>query len=167
MLEELSTQEWFFLALAAGTGFLVVRHFMDKLPRGPGGGPRRPQEPPTQPPPQHGTDASPWFRGDTRDGDDAASDGRANGGVRTDNSSAHVPPLVTPSAPWYRVLDVSPTAPVADIKSAYRRKLRLYHPDKLAGLGPEFTAVAETKANEVAQAYKQACAARGIVDPAP
>ncbi len=166
MFEELSTQEWFFLALAAGTGFLVVRHFMDKLPGGSGGGSSRPQQPPA-PPHQDGTDTAPWFRGDTHGGGDAASNGSASGSASIDRSAPSVPPHATPSTPWYRVLDVSPTAPVADIKSAYKRKLRLYHPDKLAGLGPEFTAVAEAKAKEVAQAYQDACAARGIVDPAP
>lgn len=164
MFEDLSTQEWFFLALAAGTGFLVVRHFMDKLPKAsrnaePPPGQAMPPQGKTRAVPEAGPDASTWFRRGMEPNEDAARDGHPGGGA-----DARQGPGGLPQA-WYRVLEVSPTAPVADIRTAYKRKMRQYHPDKVAGLGPEFTAIAEAKAKDINQAYQQACAERGIGDP--
>lgn len=167
MFDDLSTQEWFFLALAAGTGFLVVRHFMDKLSDGTGKG-AGPQQAAPAPPTRDGADQTSWFRGDAQAADGAGDQGFARGGERGgDDGGAHAPPRDTPAAPWYQVLEVSPTAPAGDIKAAYKRKIRKYHSDKLAGLGPEFIAIAEAKAQEINRAYQQACADRSITDSPP
>lgn len=171
MFDDLSTQEWFFLALAAGTGFLVVRHFMDKLSDGAGKG-AGPRQAAPAPPSRDGADQNTWFRGDAQPADGAGDQGFARGGERGGGGGgggggAHVPPRDTPAAPWYQVLEVSPTAPAGDIKAAYKRKIRKYHPDKVAGLGPEFIAIAEAKAQEINQAYQQACADRSITDLPP
>ena len=65
------------------------------------------------------------------------------------------------SLPWYEVLGITPNASVSEIRTAYKRKMSQYHPDKVAGLGPEFNKIAEQKAKEINLAYEQAMAGRG------
>jgi hypothetical protein len=55
---------------------------------------------------------------------------------------------------YYELLDVSPTAPLDEIKRAFRREIAKYHPDKVQHLGKEFQDIAATKAAELTQAYK-------------
>ncbi len=43
-----------------------------------------------------------------------------------------------------------------DVKRAYRDKVRQYHPDKVAGLAPEFTQLAEQRTRELNAALQQA-----------
>lgn len=171
MLDDLKTHEWFFLGLAAVAGFLLVRHFIEKFSdnqpgagTGPESGPRstsaegysqgagQQQRDDFKRSSDHfsskGTsgEQSEWFRRG-KDGADAQG---ADRGAET----------ATPRH-WYQVLEVSSVATIDEIRQAYKRKIRLYHPDKVSGLGPEFTAIAEAKAKEINQAYEQACAARG------
>jgi DnaJ-class molecular chaperone len=42
----------------------------------------------------------------------------------------------------------------AEIAAAYRNLARLYHPDKVAGLAPEFQALAEKRMKEINGAYE-------------
>lgn len=62
MFEELRTEDWFLIALAAGAGFLMVRHALERWAQHM----RRGSEgfPPTQPLPRQGdeNDQSTWFR---------------------------------------------------------------------------------------------------------
>jgi DnaJ like chaperone protein len=48
--------------------------------------------------------------------------------------------------PWHEVLEVSPNATLDQIKTAYRQKISLYHPDRVAGLGQELRELAEVHA---------------------
>ncbi|MES2890185.1 MAG: J domain-containing protein, partial [Pseudomonadota bacterium] len=130
MFDDLKVSEWWFLGIAAFFGYLVVKHFMDKLPGNQTGSP-------------DSTGDASGFRRD-QPGHDAGSSGAA--------------PLH-----WYQVLDVGAGASLEEIRQAYQRKIRLYHPDKVAGLGPEFTAIAEAKAKVINEAYQQGCAARAGV----
>ena len=57
-------------------------------------------------------------------------------------------------ASYYEMLDVAPTAPVEEIKRAFRREIAKYHPDKVQHLGREFQEIAAIKAAELTQAYK-------------
>jgi molecular chaperone DnaJ len=50
---------------------------------------------------------------------------------------------------YYKILEVSPTAPLQEIKRSYRRLAHLYHPDKNAG-----NPAAEAYFKEVIEAYK-------------
>src|SRR5688572_1052776 len=52
------------------------------------------------------------------------------------------------------MLDVEPSAPVEDIKRAFRREIAKYHPDKVQHLGREFQDIAAVKAADLTQAYK-------------
>ena len=79
------------------------------------------------------------------------------------------PQIVTspdaPSAPgWPEVLGVNADASVDDIRSAYKRLMSQYHPDKVASLGVELQELAERKSKDIAVAYQQALAERGAAE---
>lgn len=57
---------------------------------------------------------------------------------------------------WYRILEVSELASLADITTQYKRKIREYHPDKVATLGKELRELAEFKSKEINLAYEYA-----------
>ena len=63
---------------------------------------------------------------------------------------------------YYKILEVSPNATDAELKSAYRKKCVEFHPDKLQskGLPPEMLAHAENEMRRINQAYDAICAAR-------
>lgn len=77
----------------------------------------------------------------------------------------------------YDVLGLDPASDTETIKRAFRREIARYHPDKVSHLGPEFQAMAATKAAELTTAYTTLCnaplrvaydAARaGVPAPAP
>ncbi len=52
------------------------------------------------------------------------------------------------------MLEVASTATADEIKSAFRREIAKYHPDKVHHLGREFQAIAASKAAELTQAYQ-------------
>lgn len=53
----------------------------------------------------------------------------------------------------YDVLGLDPATDADTIKKAFRREIARYHPDKVVHLGPEFQAIASTKATELTAAY--------------
>lgn len=55
---------------------------------------------------------------------------------------------------YYELLTVEPTADTSTIKTAFRREIARYHPDKVIHLGPEFQEMAATRAAELTGAYK-------------
>jgi len=61
---------------------------------------------------------------------------------------------------FYQLLEVPPDASLDDIKSAFRREIAKYHPDKVQHLGKEFQEIAANKAAELTRAYKT------LTDPA-
>jgi hypothetical protein len=54
-----------------------------------------------------------------------------------------------------RVLGVADAAPAAEISAAYHRLAQQYHPDKVAGLAPEFQDLAGRKMREINAAYNE------------
>src|SRR5689334_7255110 len=58
-----------------------------------------------------------------------------------------------PRSPW-EVLEVSPSASSEEIRAAYQAKVRQYHPDKVASMGPELQEVAERHTKEINAAYE-------------
>jgi hypothetical protein len=50
-----------------------------------------------------------------------------------------------PPDPWWQVLGVSPEASLDEISQRYRHAIRMYHPDRVAGLAPEIIALAERR----------------------
>ena len=53
-----------------------------------------------------------------------------------------------------KILGVGDNASEAEISAAYRRLAQMYHPDKVAGLAPEFQALAENRMKEINAAYE-------------
>ncbi len=53
----------------------------------------------------------------------------------------------------YDTLEVIPTASPETIRAAYRSLISRYHPDKVAGLGPELQAVANARTKEINHAH--------------
>ena len=53
----------------------------------------------------------------------------------------------------YRILEINSTASHQEIKSAYRKMAKKYHPDKVAHLGSEHQKGAEEKFKKVQEAY--------------
>lgn len=62
--------------------------------------------------------------------------------------------LSGPEAQARKVLGVSGTASFDEIAAEYRRLAPMYHPDKVAGLAPEFQVIAETRMRELNTAYE-------------
>jgi hypothetical protein len=57
---------------------------------------------------------------------------------------------------WYEVLEIKPDSSYEEIKAAYRKLMKEYHPDKVATLGKELKALAESKTKEISEAYETA-----------
>jgi Sec-independent protein translocase protein TatA len=55
----------------------------------------------------------------------------------------------------YVVLNVPRNATQDEISAAYRKMAQMYHPDKVAGLAPEYYEIAETKMKDINSAYEQ------------
>ena len=72
-----------------------------------------------------------------------------------------VEPLAPKPPTWPEVLGLNDYATLDEIRTAYKRLMSQYHPDKVASLGVELQELAERKSKEIAVAYQQALAARG------
>lgn len=62
----------------------------------------------------------------------------------------------------YAILEIDKSASDDEVKKAYRKMAKKYHPDKVAALGPEFQKAAKEKFQKVQQAYETVKKARGI-----
>jgi len=55
---------------------------------------------------------------------------------------------------YYELLGVQPVASLAEIKAAYRTRIKQCHPDKFVGRGAEFRQLAEERAKALNEAYE-------------
>ncbi len=61
----------------------------------------------------------------------------------------------------YQVLEVSPDAPLEEIRSRYRELLLRYHPDRVQHLGREFQELADRRTKELNAAFAAVLRERG------
>lgn len=59
-------------------------------------------------------------------------------------------------ANWFRILEVPQGATKEQIVTAYKQKIRQYHPDKVAQMGEEIRQLAEFKSKQINAAYDYA-----------
>lgn len=62
----------------------------------------------------------------------------------------------------YAILEIASTASDDEVKKAYRKLVRKYHPDKLQGLGQDVIDAGKEKFIKVQSAYEEICKARNI-----
>lgn len=55
----------------------------------------------------------------------------------------------------HAVLGIAPGASADEISRAYREQMKLYHPDRVADLGPEIQRVAHEKTLAIQRAYEE------------
>jgi DnaJ-domain-containing protein 1 len=63
---------------------------------------------------------------------------------------------------WWETLNVDQNASAEQIKSAFRKEISKYHPDRVEGLGVELRELADRMAKEVNHAYTLAKQQRGF-----
>lgn len=66
------------------------------------------------------------------------------------------------AASAYQILEIEQSASISEIKKAYRKMVKKYHPDKLRHLGEEHMEAAEDKFRQVQKAYEQIQKERGF-----
>lgn len=62
----------------------------------------------------------------------------------------------------YEVLGLASSASDSEIKSAYRKLVKKYHPDALQGMGEDVVKEAEATFRQIQDAYEELCKVRGI-----
>ncbi len=62
----------------------------------------------------------------------------------------------------YKILEIEKSASDSEVKNAYRKMVKKYHPDKLRNLGPEHVKGAEDKFRQVQSAYEHIQKERGL-----
>ena len=74
---------------------------------------------------------------------------------RPTGSHQHDTPFINPRIKAaFEILGVSATSSAEQIVSAYRNMAKMYHPDRLANLAPEFIELAEERMKEINAAYE-------------
>jgi len=63
---------------------------------------------------------------------------------------------------YYTILEIQETASDDEVKKAYRKMAKKYHPDKLLDMGLDVKKAAEEKFLKVQEAYERICKERGI-----
>jgi len=62
----------------------------------------------------------------------------------------------------YKILEITKAAPDSEVKKAYRRMAKKYHPDRVGHLGKEHQEGAEAKFRQVQEAYEHIQNERGF-----
>ncbi len=66
-----------------------------------------------------------------------------------------------PTQSAHQTLGLNPGATPTEIKRAYRKLIRTYHPDKFVHMGPDYEKAASEKTQLIVEAYRQLQAATG------
>lgn len=98
--------------------------------------------------------------------EDWQKDGNANkqdsGSKDEDPTQADRQRRTNPPRAWWETLNVDQNASTEQIKTAFRREISKYHPDRVEGLGVELRELADRMAKEVNHAYSLAKQQRGF-----
>ena len=100
---------------------------------------------------------------------DRSSPYRADQQVENDPADGENPEGAWSGDPWnttgsvttpsvrdpYAVLNVPRNATQDEVSAAYRKLAQMYHPDKVAGLAPEYSIIAENRMKAINAAYEQ------------
>jgi hypothetical protein len=80
----------------------------------------------------------------------------ATGKTEDRQSTIHNKPEPAPSLTEqaFKMLGLNASAPPEEISAAYHRLAQMYHPDKVAGLAPEFQTLADQRMKEINAAYE-------------
>jgi DnaJ-domain-containing protein 1 len=92
----------------------------------------------------------------TRNEEKARSDSKAGAQSESKSDSQKRARTDDKKQQWFEVLGVSPSASVAEIKTAYRTKISGYHPDRVASLAEELRELAEERSKAINDAYATA-----------
>lgn len=84
------------------------------------------------------------------------------GGFGHSSSSSRSTTSNAPHVDPYMVLGIAANATDEEVKKAYRRLAMKYHPDKVATLGEDIRANAETQFRKINEAYEQIKSQRGM-----
>ncbi|MCT4622346.1 MAG: TerB family tellurite resistance protein, partial [Schleiferiaceae bacterium] len=68
----------------------------------------------------------------------------------------------TTKADYYTILEITQQATDDEVKKAYRKMAKKYHPDRLVDMGADVQAAAQEKFHKVQEAYDAICKERGI-----
>jgi DnaJ like chaperone protein len=79
----------------------------------------------------------------------------SHSGSRPGSSSLGIPAS-------YKILEINANVSDDEVKKAYRKMAKKYHPDKVASLGPNFQTAAKEKFQKVQQAYEEVKKNRGM-----
>jgi uncharacterized membrane protein YkvA (DUF1232 family) len=96
-----------------------------------------------------------WFYRGHRRGTAARETRESEGPGQKERSSRAQPAASEPAFDPYEVLGIPASASAEAIESAYKARMKEYHPDKVAHLGKELQELAHRKALEIQQAYQQ------------
>lgn len=96
---------------------------------------------------KHRTDSNRRSSGNQR----RAGNSRSTGGQR----EAPRNPKHTDGSPAHQILGLRANASQDEIATAYRKMARMYHPDKVSHLAPEFQVLAERRMKEINAAYAE------------
>jgi hypothetical protein len=66
---------------------------------------------------------------------------------------------------WFAVLGVSRVATIEEVKDAYKALVKLNHPDRVYGMSPAFTKLAEAETKKLNIAYQQALISESLLRP--
>ena len=53
----------------------------------------------------------------------------------------------------FKILNISSNSSIDEVKTAYKQKIKEYHPDRVASLGKELQVLAEQKTQEINECY--------------
>jgi DnaJ domain len=76
--------------------------------------------------------------------------------VESDGSYGFMEEPLPADTSWFAVLELPPTATLAQIRDAYRKKVKQTHPDRVNGMAPAFKELAEAETKKLNAAYQQA-----------